>query len=75
MSTVGYGDYYPVNSGERIFAVILMLGGVAFFSYIMDNFIEILTSYEKKMGAVDHSGELHDWVSIIDRFAIKPLEK
>ena len=45
-----------------------MLGGVAFFSYIMGNFIEILTSYEKKMGVVDNSGDLHDWVSIINRF-------
>jgi hypothetical protein len=68
LSTVGYGDYFPVNTGERIFAVILMLGGVAFFSYIMGNFIEILTSYEKKMGVVDNSGDLHDWISIINRF-------
>lgn len=50
LSTVGYGDYYPVNNNERFFAVVLMLGGVAFFSYIMGNFIEIITNYEKKMG-------------------------
>ena len=42
-----------------------MLGGVAFFSYIMGNFIEILTSYEKKMGVIDKSGDLNNWVSVL----------
>ena len=42
LSTVGYGDFYPISNIERIIAVIIMLGGVAFFSYIMGNFIEIL---------------------------------
>ena len=56
-------------------AVIFMLGGVAFFSYIMGNFIEILTSYEKKMGVVDHSGELNNWMALVSRFTIQPLSK
>jgi len=55
LSTVGYGDYYPISNPERIFTIIVMLGGVAFFSYIMGNFIEILTNYDKKMGLVDKS--------------------
>jgi len=42
LSTVGYGDYYPINSSERIMAVAIMLVGVAFFSYIMGCFIEII---------------------------------
>ena len=45
LSTVGYGDYYPVSDRERILAVIIMLGGVAFFSYIMGHFIEIISNY------------------------------
>lgn len=39
-----------------------MLGGVAFFSYIMGNFIEILSNYEKKMGNVDQSPDLNNWL-------------
>ena len=45
-----------------------MLGGVAFFSYIMGNFIEIITNYEKKMGGVDKSGDLHNWMMLLTRF-------
>ena len=42
LSTVGYGDYVPISNFERVVAAIIMLCGVAFFSYIMSNFIEIL---------------------------------
>ena len=45
LSTVGYGDFYPVSDRERVLAVVIMLGGVAFFSYIMGHFIEIITNY------------------------------
>lgn len=76
LSTVGYGDYYPISNIERILAVIIMLGGVAFFSYIMGNFIEIITNYEKKMGAVDKSGDLHNWQVLLTRFTNnQPLPK
>jgi potassium voltage-gated channel Eag-related subfamily H protein 8 len=46
LSTVGYGDFYPISNTERVVAVIIMLLGVAFFSYIMGNFIEIISNYE-----------------------------
>lgn len=76
LSTVGYGDYHPISDTERIVAVIIMLGGVAFFSYIMGNFIDIITSYEKKMGVVDKSGDLHNWLILLTRFTNnQPLPK
>ena len=45
LSTVGFGDYFPVSNVERIFCSIILLFGVAIFSYIMGNFIEILASF------------------------------
>jgi potassium voltage-gated channel Eag-related subfamily H protein 8 len=45
-----------------------MLLGVAFFSYIMGNFIEIISNYEQKMGMVDKSGDLHNWLILLSRF-------
>jgi potassium voltage-gated channel Eag-related subfamily H protein 8 len=68
LSTVGYGDYFPISMMERIVAVVIMLGGVAFFSYIMGNFIEIISNYEKKMGVVDQSADLHTWLNLLTRF-------
>lgn len=76
LSTVGYGDFYPISNVERIVAVIIMLGGVAFFSYIMGNFIEIISNYEKKMGVVDKSGDLNMWLVLLTRFTFnQPLPK
>ena len=46
LATVGYGDYYPISDMERLIAVFLMLCGVAFFSYIMGSFIEIIANYK-----------------------------
>ncbi|GAL14779.1 possible potassium channel VIC family [Vibrio astriarenae] len=31
MTTVGYGDYYPVTSGGRVIATMLMISGVGLF--------------------------------------------
>ena len=53
LSTVGYGDYFPVSNVEMLTALVVMLGGVAFFSYIMGNLLEIFNNYESKMGIVD----------------------
>lgn len=45
-----------------------MIGGVAFFSYIMGNFIEIITTYEKKMGEVNKNSDLHNYILLLTRF-------
>ena len=45
-----------------------MLCGVAFFSYIMGNFIDILTNFEKKLGNVDRSADLQTWLAVLTRY-------
>jgi Na+/H+-translocating membrane pyrophosphatase len=76
LATVGYGDFYPISNMERIVAVFIMLCGVAFFSYIMGSFIEIISNYEKKMGVIDKGTELHNWMTLLTRFTgNKPLPK
>jgi potassium voltage-gated channel Eag-related subfamily H protein 8 len=62
LSTVGYGDIYPISSTERVTMVVVMLSGVAFFSYIMSNFIEIIAEYNRKTGPVDKSDTLDTWM-------------
>ena len=76
LSTVGYGDYYPQSNLERILCMIVMLAGVAFFSYIMGNFIEIITNYDQKMGVIDRGTDLHNWMTMLSRFTNnKPLPR
>ena len=68
LSTVGYGDFYPISNIEWLVSVLIMLCGVAFFSYIMNSFIDILQNYERKMGAVDKSTDLQVWLVVLTRF-------
>jgi hypothetical protein len=44
LTTVGYGDYYPISNTEIFVAVCYMLCGVVFFSYIMSSVIEIINN-------------------------------
>ena len=71
LSTVGYGDYHPISDLEMIITSLIMLGGVAFFSYIMGNFIEIISNYDAKMGTLDKSDELNAWITSLERFTNK----
>ena len=45
LSTVGFGDYNPKSEPERIITTFILLIGVACFSYIMGQFIEILLNF------------------------------
>lgn len=71
LSTVGYGDYYPKSKIEMILTSVIMLSGVAFFSYIMSNFIEIVSNYDAKMGNLDCTDELNEWIVSLERFTEK----
>jgi len=76
LTTVGYGDFYPVSNTERIYIIFVQLIGVSFYSFIMGNFIEVISSYEKKVGIVDKGSELENWITFLTRFnGNKPLDK
>lgn len=48
ITTVGYGDIYPVTTGGRIIAIFLMLGGIACFSAITATISAYIISKQKK---------------------------
>jgi hypothetical protein len=74
LSTVGYGDLVATNNAERIFCIFLMLLGVAVFSYVMGNFTELITNYDKKLGISDKGEELQNWLTLMSKFSnSKPL--
>lgn len=42
LTTVGFGDYNPKSEVERIIVTFILIVGVATFSWIMSQFIDIL---------------------------------
>jgi len=58
LTTVGFGDYNPRSEFERIFCAMILLFGVAIFSYIMGNFIEILEQIKQLDEELDDGDNL-----------------
>eukprot|EP00347_Sterkiella_histriomuscorum_P018178 403346494 len=76
LATVGYGDYHAVNDIERIICSIILLFGVAVFSFIMGNFIEILMSFKIVTAENEESENLTKWLGLLARFNKgRPLPK
>ena len=74
LSTVGYGDLVPQTNFEKIAGIIIMILGIAFFSYIMGNFNDVLINYDKKMGLQDKGSDLQVWMTSLSKFTNnKPL--
>lgn len=70
LATVGYGDYAPQSPGEKVISIIIMVIGVAFFSYIINNFNNIMKNYHIKLGYIDKIPELEEWMLSLSIFII-----
>jgi len=68
LSTVGFGDYHPVNDIERVFGAFILLFGVAIFSIIMGNFIEILNFINTFNADIDEGDDLSKFFGTIRHF-------
>ena len=62
LSTVGYGDYFPISINEMFLGILFMLVGIVFFSQIMGSFIEIILEYDQRMGNEEKGGGLNSWM-------------
>lgn len=62
LSTVGYGDYYPVGLIEMILGILVEIGGVYFFSYVMGQLQHIGVDYDSKLGLINDKEGLERWL-------------
>ena len=67
LTTIGFGDFSPQSVQERIIASGILMFGVAIFSFIMGQFIEILMNY-KKVWEVGQHRDLSQWIALLARF-------
>ena len=74
LSTVGYGDLFPISNMEKIMGILVMLAGVGFFSFVMSSFIEIISTFNHNLGVEEETFDLHNWMTLLTRFREnKPL--
>jgi len=68
LSTVGFGDYYPVSNTERAVGSMVLLGGVAVFTYFMGALIEILEVLKSLGQELEDGDALAKFFGMIRRF-------
>jgi len=42
LAKIGYGDFFPITNEEKFLMVVLMFSGLIFFSYVLEQFINVL---------------------------------
>ena len=68
LSTVGFGDFHPRSNTERLVGAFILLFGVAIFSYIMGNFIEILQQFKKFHEDLEDGDNLMKFFGTLKKF-------
>ena len=68
LSTIGFGDFHPKSDFERLLCALILLFGVAIFSYIMGIFINILDKYQNLNADLDEGDKLSKFFGVIKFF-------
>ncbi len=68
LASVGYGDLRPVNKSERLITAFIFLCGVAAFSFIMGNFVDMLNEFRTVTAENEDHGGLTKFFGLLARF-------
>lgn len=68
LSTIGFGDFHPKNSSERLLIAFILLFGVAIFSYIMGIFIGILEQFQNLKLEYEEGDKLSKFFGLLQKF-------
>ena len=68
LSTVGFGDYYPKNSFERLVCTLIIFLGNIVFGLIISNFNEMMDEINNFMYDHDDAEKLNSFFNLLQRF-------
>ena len=66
LMTVGYGDFYATNKYEMIVAIVFVLSGTTWFTFVMGKSRVALTSIQELSSKRQNNGDLNYWVYQIE---------
>ena len=67
LSTIGYGDFSPKSSLEKFIGSIVLLLGVAVFSIIMNNLMDIMREI-RQLDAIGSPRDLSKWIAMLSKY-------
>ena len=68
LSTVGFGDYYPVSNEERLVGSFFLLFGVAIFSFFMGELCEMILKVRSLDDEIGEEEELDKFFVLLRLF-------
>ena len=68
MSTVGFGDFYPISNFERIMCTLIFVGGVGIFSMITAKFLLIIETFKTFNDNLNRGDELARFLVVLQKF-------
>ena len=68
LSTVGFGDYHPKNSFERLWIALILLFGVATFSYVLGELLDIITKFSEFDRDYEEAYQLAKFFGTLQKF-------
>ena len=67
LSTIGYGDLSPKSALEKFIGSIVLLLGVAVFSIIMNNLMDIMREI-RQLDAIGAPRDLSKWIAMLSKY-------
>ena len=71
LTTVGFGDIVPLTNLEKVFAMVIMVLGVGFYSYVISNMTGIIGNFDS---INSHLQAKLDLVNVLDRNFKLPIK-
>jgi len=68
LSTVGLGDYHPVQNNERLLGTFILLFGVWITSFIMENLNNMITQLNSLFKNFEQNSELNHFLGTLEKF-------
>ena len=68
LTTVGFGDYRPYSSWERVWGSLFLFGGVLTFSYFIGNFLEIIKNLDLVYAENEEADSLSRFFGILQKY-------
>ena len=68
LTTVGFGDFYPISNLERLIMIVIFIIGVAIFSLILGQFLDTITGLKKILAKYEEADRLSKFMNLLTKY-------
>ena len=68
LSTLGFGDFYPITDFERMLTSFVLLIGVMLFSYVLSELRMMMNKIMEMYGEIENQQQLEKFFTLLRKF-------